>query len=418
MKKNKYIFLILLSFIFATGCDNETDLLFDETGAERKTEAILEFDELLKSADQGWLFQYYPHETQKYGGYNYIVKFKEDDKVDVYYEIMDDYKVAEESMYDIIAYGGPVLTFNTYNSLMHLFATPSLNEYQGKKGDFEFLLLEHNTNTITLRGVKSGNILKMTRMKETPEAFFTDIAKINKPFRLASLEGTLNGEPLAVKMAYRNITMSIEKDGTTETVEAPFILTKTGISFYEHVTINSVTFEEMNIDLENLKLTTADGKIVLDIVAPGVDLTRDIWCFNGTSPKECCPLLLEQWAKADAMNTAYYGETLLPQVFIGQSILGGGILGMSFYSLTGPNDGYKIHWNLTYRGVKGHADYLHIVKEDGGVNIAYYEYLEPILNTIIDNSPFVVKCDNDENPTQVRMESAANPEIWYVLSKF
>ena len=69
MKKNIYIVLFgLLLSMGVASCDNDTDLLFDESAAERKAGANKEYNEALKFSDQGWLFQYFPEETQKYGG--------------------------------------------------------------------------------------------------------------------------------------------------------------------------------------------------------------------------------------------------------------------------------------------------------------------------------------------------------------
>ena len=56
------IYIALFSFalsILGTSCDNETELLFDETASQRKTAAVEQFQKALKNSDEGWLFLYH-----------------------------------------------------------------------------------------------------------------------------------------------------------------------------------------------------------------------------------------------------------------------------------------------------------------------------------------------------------------------
>ena len=38
---------------------------------------LAEYKALLESNENGWLFEYYPQKDQAYGGYNYILQFKD-----------------------------------------------------------------------------------------------------------------------------------------------------------------------------------------------------------------------------------------------------------------------------------------------------------------------------------------------------
>jgi len=212
MKKNIYIVLFgLLLSMGVASCDNNTDLLFDETAAQRKAGANKEYNDALKSSEQGWLFQYFPEETQKYGGYNFVVKFAENDQVTVWSENMSDFTAPETSMYDVISYGGPVLTFNTYNSLMHEFATPSAAEYLAKGGDFEFLIISNEDDVMTVKGIKTGNTMSLIKLTETAEEYLNKTKAVSDFPSGASFGTIINGNAVNVFLMLINLLSVILK---------------------------------------------------------------------------------------------------------------------------------------------------------------------------------------------------------------
>ena len=135
MKKKVYIVLLLLiPFVFQACLKDQADI-FDESPAVRMEKVLTAYKELLASSNNGWLLEAYPERNQSYGGYSFILKFTSS-SVDAFSELSDD--IAEssgETLYVLNSDDGPVLSFDTYNSFLHFFATPSASLTDGYQGD-------------------------------------------------------------------------------------------------------------------------------------------------------------------------------------------------------------------------------------------------------------------------------------------
>ncbi|RXQ92930.1 DUF4302 domain-containing protein [Ancylomarina salipaludis] len=407
----KHIYIVLFGLLLSMGvvsCDNNTDLLFDETAAQRKESANKAYDDALKSSEQGWLFQYYPEETQKYGGYNFVVKFAEDNQVTVWSENMADFTQPETSTYNIISYGGPVLTFDTYNSIMHEFATPSADEYLAKGGDFEFLIMSNENDVMTVKGIKTGNELILTKMTESPEVYLEKINAISKLFKGSSLESTINDIDMTMGLNDHRLTFNFTENEEVKSVKAAFIVTPTGISFYEPITILGITVNSLTANLETNQLISEDGKIVIDIIQAPIDLTANIWSIETSVETDRSEAVKNAWDAANSANAFPY--PLGTRMFLGKSTLAGEAPSLSLTIAP-----YWVQYNLSFGGVKGQPNYVSINKLQGGVNWSFVPFFDPLVDFIVGNAPYSVEIDNKDNPTQVKMTSAANPEVWFIL---
>lgn len=163
MKKIAYILPLLATLFLFTACDDED---------YRDPSAIVgdyinEHAELLKSSELGWRFDYYPNEMA-YGAFNFLMKFREDGRVEMQTDENFFYLFAteeekqrpygvQESDYTIQNSQGPVLTFATY-SLLSKLADPELfTNGSGWQGDNEFVLMGHSAggDTIFLKSVRA-----------------------------------------------------------------------------------------------------------------------------------------------------------------------------------------------------------------------------------------------------------------------
>ncbi|WP_321281023.1 DUF4302 domain-containing protein [Marinifilum fragile] len=415
MRKNIYLVLFgLLLGIGAVSCDNESEDLFEQTAAERKNEAIKEYDEALKSAENGWLFQYFPEEEQKYGGYNYIVKFKEQDSVIVWMEGEAD---PETSMYDVIAYGGPVLTFNTYNSLMHEYATPSVAEYNAKGGDFEFLLMSNEDDVITLKGIKTQNKMRLIKMTETPEEYFAKTKEVMDFLVGASMGTTIKETPVTVIPGNRVLTFNYNDGKENVSEDVAFLPTDKGIRLYEAIEILGVSAQDFTLNKEAKQFTSDNGELTIDIAFAPVDLTKARWSINIAEEADRSAAVKAAWDVAYGANAKTWGEALYSEVFLGLCYEKSGDIGSSFYSFTSAGKAYRSHYNLSFGGVVGHDDYLNVIKLNGGFNWKWYGHLESMVNFISDNAPYKTEVDNADDPTVVKLTSVNNPDVWFVLRK-
>ena len=132
-------------------------------------EAIKAYKDTLGASTNGWILQYYPNHkyAPSIGGLNYWLKFDNDQTVEVWTNYQFGGGKVTVSLYDIISDQGPVLTFNTYNNIMHYFTTPSSNFYQGAESDYEFVILGYSDGCFKLKGRKYGSIMYLNRIEDS-----------------------------------------------------------------------------------------------------------------------------------------------------------------------------------------------------------------------------------------------------------
>ena len=154
--------------------------LFDSTPAERMEAYLDEYRTLLASAEEGWLLQYFPEETQAYGGYTYILEFTRD-SVAAYFELADKIEEPVASLYKMTPDDGPVITFDTYNENIHFFATPNISDYEAMHGDYEFRIVGKNDDEteIYMRGKRTNNNYTLVKFSGDPVEYLGKINEVN-----------------------------------------------------------------------------------------------------------------------------------------------------------------------------------------------------------------------------------------------
>ena len=190
MKKLFYIFALGLTLSMASCAPSEVDDIFDENPAVRIDNAVKNYTELLKSNGGRWNMKYFANGDE--GGYNFMMLFK-NGSVEIsgknYYT--GDAFVQDESMWEVISDYGPVLTFNTYNEVFHLFSDPT-PDGTGLGGDYEFIVMKAEENKITLRGKKTGITAVLERVTDnvTDQEFFAEV-EANSAASFSTLVDTL-----------------------------------------------------------------------------------------------------------------------------------------------------------------------------------------------------------------------------------
>ena len=267
MKRLSYILLFALSLL-ATSCLIEEKEVFDKTPAERMDAFLAEYKALLESSENGWLFEYYPQKDQSYGGYNYILKFK-DGYVTAWLEGATN---EETSTYKMTPDDGPVLSFDTYNANLHYFAEASPSQYQGLQGDYEYNILGKSADgsEIYVKGRKSGNVLTMRKFEGTdPVAYFTACNDIYESFAAAKYDMTVDATPtISCSMSNMRLSFTVETKPATELAPAEvasysvaYCYTATGVRFYQPIEVNGVTYS--GLLYQDGALVSEDGKLVI-----------------------------------------------------------------------------------------------------------------------------------------------------------
>lgn len=245
----EYILFAVATVAAAQSCVSKIDPLFDESSANRSELLAERLNETLVSSPNGWLLQYYPSSGQYYGGFNVFLSFSEGNKVKAGSELSGAGKTAV-STYTIYQSAGCVLSFDTYNEVIHLFADPESSAGQGAgygyEGDFEFNVLDLSDEKIVLKGRKTGSRMTMTPMPvsiswdEYIDGVKSEASAISKYSRLryqtadAKFDGRLND---------RSLDIFSEVDGEQVTTSYPFIVNLMGITFYEPVQLGDEVIE-------------------------------------------------------------------------------------------------------------------------------------------------------------------------------
>ena len=120
MKASK-IFIALLLALPAIGlqsCLKDQEDVFDKSYSERMAEFLQQAQDTLVKAPYGWALDYYPESNQSYGGVAYTIRFTRDNAIVRYENNPDDGEV--KSLYSMKDDSGPVLSFDTYNTFLHV----------------------------------------------------------------------------------------------------------------------------------------------------------------------------------------------------------------------------------------------------------------------------------------------------------
>jgi hypothetical protein len=247
---------LLLALFAAQGCVKDEEKVFDASAAERMNVAIQTYKAALCAAPDGWVMEYYPETDRSMGGYNFICKFNDDGTVQIAGEAATvNYPTGRQavSTYDFIANGGAVLTFNTYNEVLHAFVEPrSSSDVDGYAGDYEFVVRDVTPQQIVMTGKKYGNRLVLTpysgdatTWKSYLEQFSLLDGKMNAPAYVVKVDGAATD----IKRVTRSLkTFQFTYDNPADNKAVPYITTTAGIKLYEPITIAGHTAQYFTFD--------------------------------------------------------------------------------------------------------------------------------------------------------------------------
>lgn len=194
----KYGSFLMITLMMASCMFNEKDD-FDKSSAIRMEEAITQYGDIMKSAPNGWLFNYYCKD-----GYavNFIMKFDGKNVVVTSDYGSQNYALGDtlSSLYRIIGDQGPVLTFDSYNEIFHQFSEPlGSSNLDGLGGDYEFIIMSAAADKIQLKGKKTGYKMTMTALPATT---------IWKDYLQSSVDMQINISP-RYKMLFNNDSIGV-----------------------------------------------------------------------------------------------------------------------------------------------------------------------------------------------------------------
>jgi len=274
MKKISYLIFAAFAVALLSACSMKEDAIFEQSASQRVDENIVSVRNVLKSAQNGWLMEYYG--SLSLGGYNVMVKF-DDNQATVGSEQWGSNHVAgidattkqcvtTTSHYKLEQSMGVILSFDEYNETLHYYAMPNNPDYtyetaDGLYGDFEFRVMKATADSVILRGKKHNNKIVMTPIPTTTtwEDIITEADETEK--YMSSRSYTLAGKDLpegkvitaTSNGGYRSFVFEYrDAFDQKQTVVAPYIVKADGFYFYNAVTVDGIQLDGL------LKGTTDD----------------------------------------------------------------------------------------------------------------------------------------------------------------
>ena len=255
MKANKlFIYLLLaLPALFLQSCQTEEENVFDKSYSERMDDFLQKAQETLVASQYGWALDYYPKSNQSYGGVAYTIKFTRDNAIVRYENKPDDGEV--KSLYKMKEDDGPVLSFDTYNTFLHTYATPKSGEYRGKEGDFEFVIVSIGADRIKSHGKRSLNTMYLRKLSGESSEYMEKVTELTNLFVFSDVALNIGGKPYTLVITDKNNRQLAIYDGDKIVAESAYAFTDKGIRLYEPITLNGVQLYDLTLDKATAKFT-------------------------------------------------------------------------------------------------------------------------------------------------------------------
>ena len=273
--KKILMFTTALGLMVATlpSCLKDDKANFSGSPAARLDEAVKVNKQILESAPNGWSLGYYAGRNYSGPGFTLTLKFKDGKAY-----IMGDNKDATTvgvSEYDIVKDQGVVLTFPTYNSVIHELAGASQGYPEGLQGDYEFAILEANANFIRLRGKKWKNEMILTPIKnQTQEEFIQKVLTIREGMTTNNYHFILGKDTLSageVNVDTRRLTAKINN----VSYDLAYNLTDTGLNLSSPIKIGAKEYSSFTWNEADKSFNSGDLSIRLYI--PKSHKSIDFW---------------------------------------------------------------------------------------------------------------------------------------------
>lgn len=256
MKKS--LFIAAFAVFALTSCSNTEDEIFDESAPVRLEQYKKEYAEVLTAEGGLWSMEYFANPDEP--GYVFVMKFSKDGSVTISanHKWIDNRFKQETSVWKMIADNGPVLSFNSYNSVFHIFSDPAnisgpnapvgddgqsdVDETGfGHEGDYEFqfMSVSDDGQSVRLLGKKRMYSIYMHRLAPDtdPEQYLNEVSNVAKT-RFSSKFNEMemvdaDGNHFRLYNLYTAIPSiyPIEGDEVMQTVSGNGIITLQGFRF-------------------------------------------------------------------------------------------------------------------------------------------------------------------------------------------
>jgi len=265
-KSGLKIYMVLLAFVsLLTACQKEEADVFSASPAERLNKAISDYHALLTDAPNGWEMDYFANTVSP--GYNLLVKFNKSGNALLASrsELTTNSVYEKDScLFDIIGDNGPVLTFNTFSKILHVFSNPENPDGYGLEGDYEFVIIKASADTVWMKGKKYGAEVILHKMSTgTQWKQFAD-----ERYDFTSLLFSSKAPALTLKIdktsyffsaGYTRVFTVKRASANPNPFDVPFIITQDGIRFYQEIEIEGIKLKTFRLNEAKTGLVSVES---------------------------------------------------------------------------------------------------------------------------------------------------------------
>lgn len=402
----KYIYMCLAACLLVS-CSQEEEAVYGKGNsyAKRTGETSTEYVNLLEGATNGWLLSMYVGTGQQYGGYNYILKFHEGNVTALSEATTEE----DTSLYTLNFSEKSILTFDTYNKVLHQFVEPSALFPEGKIGDNQLVIQSYENGVFTLKGQRSNNLMTLRKLEGEATAYLSKIRERQSLFKVSdAYPVTINGKEVDFELQPSN-RQFIAREGTT-VIKKAYIYTENGFKLYEPITIAGKTFSEFTLSADNSEITADDASIKTRMVYN--NLPFDF--YNGNIKIN----MLDDLCSSNAAFVKIYNlyktvksRNIAPYFYLGK-LSPSEDIAMNFTIYYYDNRNYKMRYLLDFLPVAGKSDQVNIVPLEQGFYWNYYGVYS-LVEVLTQNAPYQMTDVNGDG-TLYKFTSTKNSEVTFL----
>ena len=290
--------ILIIGIISFHSCLKEEENIFGQSSAERLIEAAKEYEEILSSAENGWVMDFFAeYEENKMGGYQILCKFDKG-KVTMAGAFTLSSKYTEmgkkiSSSYSFVNSQGPVLSFDGYNDVLHGFADPgSQSNTDGYAGDIEFIIIKATKEEVVMRGIKRNLkiVLRPMEAGKDWDEYCLEVEAMQKNLAdISRFAVNKDGQKIGY-FTFRSEENEVHNTETPEIGITKYTVTNKGINLYDSLTIGNTVFKRFTWDQQNTKFTDFNAKDNYEITPVYISVDNLIGTYMVTADNQDEPV--------------------------------------------------------------------------------------------------------------------------------